>query len=93
MGQVITIGLDLAKSVYQVHGVDAAGEVVVRRQVRRSQLMQFFAKQPPCLIGMEACAPQRQAEHMAAPTSSAESSRTPLPESRPHRVESARWLG
>ena len=56
MGQVVTIGLDLAKSVFQVHGVDAAGEVVVRRQIRRSQLLQFFAKQPACRIGMEACA-------------------------------------
>ena len=42
MGQVVTIGLDLAKSVFQVHGVDAAGEVVVRSQVRRSQLLQFL---------------------------------------------------
>lgn len=56
MGQVVTIGLDLAKSVFQVHGVDAAGEVVVRRQIRRSQLLQFFAKQPACVVGMEACA-------------------------------------
>jgi transposase len=56
MGQVVTIGLDLAKSVFQVHGVDAAGEVVVRRQIRRSQLLPFFAKQPACLVGMEACA-------------------------------------
>jgi transposase len=56
MGQVVTIGLDLAKSVFQVHGVDAAGEVVVRRKLRRSQLLQFFGRQPACLIGMEACA-------------------------------------
>jgi transposase len=56
MGQVVTIGLDLAKSVFQVHGVDAAGEVVIRRQVRRAQLLLFLAKQPPCLVGMEACA-------------------------------------
>lgn len=56
MGQVVTIGLDLAKSVFQVHGVDAAGEVIVRRQIRRSQLLQFFARQPACLVGMEACA-------------------------------------
>jgi transposase len=45
MGQVVTIGLDIAKSVFQVHGVDAAGEVVVRRQIRRAQPLQFFAKQ------------------------------------------------
>ena len=56
MGQVVTVGLDLAKSVFQVHGVDAAGEVVVRRKLRRSQLLQYFARQPPCLIGVEACA-------------------------------------
>jgi len=56
MAQVVTIGLDLAKSVFQVHGVDGAGEVVVRRQIRRSQLLQFFARQPACLVGMEACA-------------------------------------
>jgi transposase len=56
MGQAVTIGLDLAKSVFQVHGVDALGEVVFRRQVRRSQLLQFFAKQPACVVGMEACA-------------------------------------
>jgi len=56
MGQVVTIGLDLAKSVFQVHGVDAAGEVVIRRQVRRAQLLQFFAKLPACRIGVEACA-------------------------------------
>src|SRR5579872_2163671 len=56
MGQVVRIGLDLAKSVFQVHGVDAAGEVVVRRKLRRSQLLAFFARQPACLVGMEACA-------------------------------------
>jgi transposase len=53
MGQMVTIGLDLAKSVFQVHGVDAAGAVVVRRQIRRSQLLQFFARQPACLVGMD----------------------------------------
>jgi transposase len=56
MGQVITIGLDLAKSVFQVHGVDAAGEVVFRRKLRRAQLLRFFAQQPACRVGMEACA-------------------------------------
>jgi transposase len=56
MGEVITIGVDLAKNVFQVHGVDAAGAVVVRRQLRRAQMLPFFRKQPPCLVGMEACA-------------------------------------
>ena len=56
MGEVVTIGLDIAKSVFQVHGVDAVGEVVVRRQIRRPQMLQFFAKQPACLVGIEACA-------------------------------------
>ena len=55
MGEITTIGLDLAKHVFQVHGVDAAGQVVVRRQLRRGELLKFFAKQPPCLVGMEAC--------------------------------------
>ena len=56
MGQVVTIGLDIAKLVFQVHGVDGAGAVVVRRQIRRAQLLQFFAKQPACRVGIEACA-------------------------------------
>ena len=53
--EISTIGLDLAKSIFQVHGVDAAGEVVVRKALRRSQMLPFFAKLPPCLIGIEAC--------------------------------------
>ena len=56
MNEVITIGVDLAKNVFQVHGVDAEGSVVVRRQLRRGQMLAFFKKQPPCLVGMEACA-------------------------------------
>jgi transposase len=54
--EVSTIGLDIAKSVFQVHGIDGSGAIVIGRQLRRSQLLQFFAKQPPCLVGMEACA-------------------------------------
>jgi transposase len=54
--EVSTIGLDLAKSVFQVHGVDAVGEVGVRRKLRRGQVLSFFAGLEPCLIGMEACA-------------------------------------
>ena len=56
MKEVTTIGLDLAKNVFQVHGVDHAGAVVVRRALRRSQVLAWFAKLPPCLVGMEACA-------------------------------------
>ncbi|POA96999.1 IS110 family transposase, partial [Chromobacterium sinusclupearum] len=50
-----TIGLDLAKNVFQVHGVDEHGKVVLRKQVTRHQVAAFFANLPPCLIGMEAC--------------------------------------
>jgi transposase len=56
MNNVSTIGLDIAKNVFQVHGVDDDGHVVIRRQLRRRQVLKFFAKLPPCLIGMEACA-------------------------------------
>jgi transposase len=56
MKEVITIGVDLAKNVFQVHGVDAEGAVVVRRQLRRARVLPFFKKHPPCLVGMEACA-------------------------------------
>src|SRR6187551_1969850 len=53
--EISTIGLDLAKSIFQVHAVDAAGEIVARKALRRAQVLPFFAKLPPCLIGMEAC--------------------------------------
>ena len=56
MNEVITIGVDLAKNVFQIHGVDAEGDVVFRRQLRRSRMLPFFKKTPPCLVGMEACA-------------------------------------
>jgi len=56
MKQITTVGLDLAKTVFQVHAVDAAGAVVIRRQVRRTQVLLFFSRLTPCLIGMEACA-------------------------------------
>jgi transposase len=54
--QISTIGLDIAKNVLQVHGIDAAEKVVVRKQLRRSQVLAFFKALPPCLVGMEACA-------------------------------------
>ncbi len=56
MNEVTTIGIDLAKSVFQVHGVDAAGKTVIRKQLRRRQVLAFFRKQSPCLVGLEACA-------------------------------------
>ena len=55
MEKVTTIGLDLAKSVFQVHGINTAGGVVVRHKLRRSALLDFFAALPPALVGMEAC--------------------------------------
>ena len=56
MERVTTIGLDIAKSVFQVHGIDATGEVVLRRRVMRARMLAFFGKLAPCLIGIEACA-------------------------------------
>ena len=55
MKEVSVIGLDLAKNVFQVHGVDNAGEVVLRKQFKRKEMLRFFAKLPVCLIGMESC--------------------------------------
>jgi len=55
MEQVTTIGLDIAKQVFQVHAVDGLGAVVLRRQLKRRQVVPFFAKLPGCLIGLEAC--------------------------------------
>src|SRR6476659_5310500 len=56
MQTITTIGLDIAKSVFQVHGVDATGQVVIRRQLKRRYVVAFFEKLPPCLVGIEACA-------------------------------------
>ena len=56
MEKVITVGLDIAKHVFQVHGVDAGGAVVVRRKLRRDDVATFFAALPPCVVGIEACA-------------------------------------
>ena len=56
MNEVITIGVDIAKSVFQIHAVNDAGEPVIRRQLRRRQVLPFFERLPPCLVGMEACA-------------------------------------
>ena len=62
MKEISTIGLDLAKNVFHVHGVDREEKVVVSKRLRRSQMIPFFRKLPPCLVGMEACA---QSCHLA----------------------------
>ena len=56
MGEVTTIGIDIAKLVFQIHGVDADGTVVIRRRVGRARVLEFFAELPPCRVGLEACA-------------------------------------
>ena len=56
MSDATTIGVDLAKSVFHIHGVDRSGEIVTRKRPRRGQVLPFFAKLAPCLVGMEACA-------------------------------------
>jgi transposase len=55
MQAITTIGFDIAKSVFQVHGVDAEGHLVIRRQLKRRRVIAFFQKMPPCLVGIEAC--------------------------------------
>src|SRR4026207_2223549 len=56
MQAITTIGFDIAKSVFQVHGIDGAGQVVIRRQLKRRYVLAFFQKLPSCLVGIEACA-------------------------------------
>ncbi len=56
MSEIITIGLDIAKNVFQVHGVDGSGNMVIRRKLRRGDVAGFFEGIKPCLVGMEACA-------------------------------------
>jgi transposase len=56
MSEITTIGLDLAKHVFQVHGIDAQGTTVLRKRLRRGQVLAFFGRLPPCLVGLEACA-------------------------------------
>jgi transposase len=55
MGEVSTIGLDIGKSVFQIHGIDADGAAVIRKRISRAKLLEFFATLPPCLVGIEAC--------------------------------------
>jgi transposase len=56
MTRITTIGIDLAKKVFQIHGVDAEGKIVVARKLRRKEVLAFFAKLPPCLVGLRQCA-------------------------------------
>ena len=55
MSEITTIGLDLAKNVFQAHGADALGRLVLRRKLRRDQVLAFFSQLPPCVVAMEAC--------------------------------------
>jgi len=68
MQTVTTIGLDIAKSVFQVHGIDAEGNVLIRRQLKRRFVLSFFEKLPPCLVGIGACA---SSQSLVAPTQGA----------------------
>ena len=56
MGEVSTVGLDIAKSIFQAHGADGAGGIVFRKKLGRGRLLAFFATLPPCVVAMEACA-------------------------------------
>ena len=67
---ITTIGLDLAKHWFQVHSVDAAGKVVVKRRLRRAEVGEFFRRQAPCLVGMEACAAIRPSPQASAASGS-----------------------
>ena len=58
MGMVTTIGLDIAKSVFQVHGIDASGAVLVRRRLSRARVLEFFEKLPRCLVGIRRATPR-----------------------------------
>jgi transposase len=56
MSEITTVGIDLAKNVFQIHAVDEHGRAVLNKSFRRKQIAEFFANRPPCRIGMEACA-------------------------------------
>ena len=55
MSEIITVGLDLAKNVFQVHGADGVGRAVLRKKLRRAQVLEFFSQLPSCIVAMEAC--------------------------------------
>jgi hypothetical protein len=66
MQAVTTISLDIAKSIFQVHGVDVEGNVIIRRKLKRRYVIAFFQKLPPCLVGIEACASSHHWSRVAA---------------------------
>ncbi len=55
MSEIITVGLDLAKNVFQVHGADSAGRAILRKKLRRAQVLEYFEALPTCVVAMEAC--------------------------------------
>ena len=67
MPEIATIGLDIAKNDFQLHGVDRSGKIVLRKALRRSQVPAFFSTLPPCLIGLEACATAHHWAHGLRP--------------------------
>jgi transposase len=82
MQTITTIGLDIAKSVFQVHGVKAGSQAVIRRQLKRRRVLAFFQKLSPCLVGIEACASAakfRQKLPMAMQKASSHAARSPVP--------------
>src|SRR6478735_7441348 len=95
MQTITTIGLDIAKSVFQVHGVDAGGQVVIRRQLKRRCVLPFFQRLPPCLVGIEACASSNHwsrelQEDKAAPLARARLIRSATRSSKRARSEMSR---
>ena len=71
MQTITTISLDFAKSVFQVHGIDAEDRVIIRRQLKRRYVLAFFQKLPPCLVGIEACANKRRMLRSLNPSAAA----------------------
>jgi hypothetical protein len=95
MQTITTIGLDIAKSVFQVHGVDAAGEVVIRRQLKRRSVLAFFQKLSPCLVGnrrflvRKSVTPLEMAEHILQQAASGERDLNRLKSSAFERLSAA----
>lgn len=75
--KITTVGIDLAKNVFQVHGVDEHGKAVLRKQLRRDQMATFFVNLPPCVVGIEACS---SAHHWARKLEAAAVGRLPIPD-------------